>query len=159
MWWCACGQPKLWSGDVFGEHNSQHLVDPYSFSHMLHGLIFYGALTWLVPRMSFAWRMAWATVIECGWELLENSPWVIERYRAATAAQGYSGDSIVNIWGDIGSCALGAWLASKLGIRWSLALFVATELILLWLIRDNLTLNVVMLVWPLPGLKAWQTGE
>ena len=99
-----------------------------------------------------------ALALEAGWEILENSPWVIERYRAATAAVGYSGDSVINTLGDLGSSAIGFWIARWLGWRWTLAVLIAIELILLAVIRDNLTLNVLMLVLPLPGLKEWQQG-
>ena len=103
-------------------------------------------------------RLLIALAIEAGWEVLENSPLIIARYRAATAAVGYSGDSIVNSAGDVLSCALGFWLASRLRWWWSVAIFVAVELIMLALIRDNLTLNVIMLLWPLDAIRRWQAG-
>src|SRR5687768_8170736 len=107
IWWCACRTPTPYSTDVTSPHNSQHLLDAYSFSHLLHGIIFYWCLRLLAPRVSPAWMLVIALTIEAGWEVLENSPLVIARYRAATAAQGYSGDSIVNSAGDVLSCALG----------------------------------------------------
>jgi hypothetical protein len=158
-WWCKCGGAQLWIGSAFSEHTSQHLVDPYSFSHVLHGFLFWWLLAWLTPRLALGWQFVCALALEAGWEILENSPWVIERYRAATAAVGYSGDSVINTLGDLGSAAVGFWIARWLGWRWALALLIAIELMLLITIRDNLTLNVLMLLVPLPpGLKEWQQG-
>lgn len=156
VWWCACRTPTPFSADPASSHNSQHFADWYSFSHLLHGLIFFGALWFFRARLTLAWRLAIAVAVEAAWEMLENSPIIIERYRAATAAQGYSGDSIVNSLGDILACVLGFFLARALGLRLSLVLFVAVELVMLYLIRDNLTLNVVMLVWPIDAVRAWQ---
>src|SRR4051812_17714037 len=107
VWWCACGRPTPWSSDVHGPHNSQHLFDPYSLTHVLHGVLFCGLLVWLVPRRPAAWRLWLAVVLESVWEVVENSNAVIERYRAATAAQGYTGDSVANSLGDILSCVVG----------------------------------------------------
>lgn len=158
IWWCACRTPTPFSTDVTSPHNSQHLLDAYSFSHLLHGIIFYWCLRLLAPRVSPAWMLVIALAIEAGWEVLENSPLVIARYRAATAAQGYSGDSIVNSAGDVLSCAAGFFLARRLGWLLSIALFVAVELVMLVLIRDNLTLNIIMLLYPMEWLKQWQMG-
>ena len=158
IWWCACRTPTPFSTDVNSSHNSQHLLDPYSFSHLLHGLIFYGCLRLLAPRAGAGWMLVTALAVEAGWEVLENSPLVIARYRAATAAKGYTGDTIVNSAGDVLSCALGFFVAARLGWRWSVALFVAVELVMLALIRDNLTLNVIMLLYPLEAIRQWQSG-
>ncbi len=161
-WWCKCEGAQLWIGAAYSEHTSQHLADPYSFSHMLHGFLFWWLLAWLLawlaPRLALGWQFVIALALEASWEILENSPWVIERYRQATAAVGYSGDSVINTLGDLASAGAGFWLARWLGWRWTLALLVAIELILLAAIRDNLTLNVLMLAVPLPGLKEWQSG-
>ena len=157
-WWCQCGGAELWISAAYSEHTSQHLVDPYSFSHVLHGFLFWWLIAWLAPRLALGWQFVIALALEAAWEILENSPWVIERYRSATAAVGYSGDTVVNALGDLASAALGFWLARLLGWRWTLAIFVAVELILLAAIRDNLTLNVLMLFVTLPGLKQWQLG-
>ena len=157
-WWCSCGQPFLWVGDVHSSHCSQHLFDPYSFTHVLHGVVFCGILTWAVPPLLPNWRLFLAVLVESLWELLENSQVVIQRYRAATIALGYEGDSIVNSLSDILCCAAGFVLARRLGLRRSAILFVLTELILLVWIRDNLTLNVLMLVYPIDAIKAWQSG-
>jgi hypothetical protein len=160
VWWCACRTPTPFSADVGSMHNSQHLFDPYSFSHLLHGIIFYSAL-WLIPqtrRLSVGWQLAIANAVELGWELIENSPIVIDRYRSATAALGYSGDSIVNSGGDLISCAAGFLVARWLGWKGSLAIVLIVELTMLYLIKDNLALNVLMLLWPIDAIRAWQTG-
>jgi Protein of unknown function (DUF2585) len=158
-WWCRCGHFTPWSGNIHSEHNSQHLLDPYSFTHVEHGLFLYALLRplarWLGPRS----RLILAVVLEALWEVLENSPAVIERYRQATIALGYAGDSVVNSLGDIAACALGFFLAKRLPVRWSVALVVAVELGLLAIYRDNLALNVLMLVFPLESVKAWQMGH
>lgn len=158
IWWCACRTPTPFSTNVASSHNSQHLLDAYAFSHLLHGIIFFWVLRLIFPKLKAAWALLVALAIEAGWEILENSPMVIERYRAATASLGYSGDSIVNSLGDILSCAVGFWLARQIGWRWSIALFVAVELVMLYLIRDNLTLNVIMLLYPIQAIKQWQIG-
>jgi hypothetical protein len=158
LWICACGQLWLWSGDVWSSDNSQHWFDPYSFTHLLHGVVFCGALAWLAPRLALLWRLWLALVIESLWEVVENSEFIIQRYREATAALGYQGDTIVNSVGDILICGFGFWLAWRLGLRRSAALFVVTELILLLWIRDNLTLNVIMLLYPIEAIKTWQVG-
>jgi hypothetical protein len=156
-WWCACGQWFLITVDAWGSHNSQHLLDPYSLTHLLHGVLFCGLLSLAAPRLSLAWRFALAVAIECAWEVFENSSFVINRYRTATAALGYQGDSVANSLGDILSCAFGFWLAGRLGWWKSLVLFLAIEIVLLLWIRDCLVLNIVMLVFPLKGVRAWQT--
>jgi hypothetical protein len=159
LWWCACGQPNLWAGDTKSSHNSQHVFDPYSLTHVLHGVIFYGLLTWGLPRMSLAWRLALAVSLEAGWEVFENTELVIQRYRTATLALGYQGDTVANSLGDVVSCAIGFLLARRLRIRYSVALFVAIEVVLLFWIRDSLLLNIVMLIHPMEAIKAWQMGH
>jgi hypothetical protein len=158
LWWCACGRWSPWSSDAWGSHTSQHLFDPYSFTHVSHGLVLYGVLAVILRRVPLGWRLTFAVCLECAWELVENSAFVIARYRSATASVGYEGDTVANSLGDILTCAVGFWLASRLGLRWSLALFTVVELVLLWWIRDNLTLNVVMLIYPLDAVRAWQNG-
>jgi hypothetical protein len=159
---CACGTVKLWHGVVQSAENSQHIADWYSFSHIIHGLLFYGAahLLWrkwrLLGGVAARWALPIAVAIEASWELLENSPIIIDRYRAVTVSWGYSGDSIVNSMADIGWMIFGFWLASRLPVRASIALAVAFELFTLFMIRDNLTLNVLMLVWPLEAVRQWQ---
>jgi len=157
VWWCACGSWNLWA-DAQSSHSSQHLFDPYSFTHILHGVLICGLFALGLPRLDRAWALPLAVLLEAGWEILENSPFIIDRYRTATIALGYTGDSISNSLGDIFSCALGFLAARRFGWRWSIALVVATELILLFWIRDNLLLNIVMLIWPIEAIKNWQAG-
>ena len=158
LWWCACGEPVPWSWDIWTRHNSQHVVDPYSFTHVLHGVLFYGALAWAVPRWPVAWRLGLALALEVGWEVLENSTFVIERYRTATLALEYSGDSIINSVGDVAACALGFFVARRVGLWPSVALFLVTEGVLLLWIRDDLLLSTVMLIYPLEAIMTWQMG-
>jgi hypothetical protein len=159
---CACGTVKLWHGVVGSAENSQHLADWYSFSHVIHGLIFYAFahLFWRKWRWfdgaPSRWALPIAVAIEASWEVLENSPMIIDRYRAVTVSFGYAGDSIVNSLADIGWMAAGFWLASRLPWKSSLALAAAFELFTLAMIRDNLTLNVLMLAWPLDAVRQWQ---
>jgi hypothetical protein len=158
VWWCQQGDWRPVAVKVDSPHNSQHLFDPYSLSHVLHGVLFFGVLWLFRRRLSLDLRAAIAAAIEIGWEILENSPIVINRYRTATAALGYTGDSIVNSLGDVTSFVLGFYVARKLGLWWSLAIFVAVEGVMLLLMRDNLTLNVLMLLWPIDAIRKWQSG-
>ena len=161
---CACGTIKLWWGTVQSAENSQHIADWYSFSHVIHGLLFYffAHLLWrrwkLFGGKRGIWALPIAVAFEGFWELLENSPLIIDRYRAVTVSYGYEGDSVLNSLSDIGFMALGFWIASKLPWKASLALAIAFELFTLFMIRDNLTLNVLMLVWPLDAVRQWQAG-
>ena len=154
--WCKCGGLSPWSWDIWSSHNSQHLVDPYFFTHVLHGVVLCGLLYWLPGRVSEASRFLTAVILEAGWEILENSPTIIERYRAATISKDYFGDSIMNSAGDLIACIVGYLLARRLGFRNSNVFFLLTELILLLTIRDSLLLNVLMLVWPVEAIKRWQ---
>jgi hypothetical protein len=158
VWWCVCRTPRVWIGDVWTSHCSQHLSDPYSLTHLSHGLIFFGLLYPLRRWLTQAWRFVIAVGIAAGWEVLENSQFIINRYRTATMSLDYLGDSVVNSVGDILCAGLGFWLARWLGWWRTVLLFVASELLLLALIRDNLTLNVIMLVWPIEAVKAWQAA-
>jgi len=133
-------------------------LDPYSFTHVLHGFVLCGLLALIVPRLSQIWQLWLAVSIEALWEVLENSEFVIRRYREETAALGYHGDTIVNSLGDILVCGLGFVLARRLGLRRTLVLFVVTEVVLAIWIRDNLTLNILMLIYPIEGVKEWQAG-
>jgi hypothetical protein len=159
---CTCGTVKLWHGVVQSAENSQHLADWYTFSHVIHGLIFFAGAHLLWRRLQMfdgaptRWALPIAVALEASWELLENSPRVIDRYRSVTASFGYSGDSIVNSMADIGWMALGFWIASRLPWKASLALALAFELLTLAVIRDNLTLNVLMLVYPVEAIRDWQ---
>jgi hypothetical protein len=153
---CACGTIDLW-GQV-GPQQSQMLADWYSPSHVIHGLIFYALLWKLVPRWPVERRLLVALLVEAAWEIAENTPLVIDRYREATMALGYSGDSILNSVSDIAMMVLGFLAARRLPVRASIALAVALELLTLAVIRDNLTLNVWMLLWPTDALRSWQAG-
>jgi hypothetical protein len=158
LWICACGAVYLWSGNIWSSDNSQHIFDPYSFTHILHGVVFCWILTWLFPRMALMWRFFMAIVVESLWEVVENTEFVIQRYRETTASLDYFGDTIINSVADIALCGLGFLLAYYVGFKRSLVLFVATELILLFWIRDSLILNVIMLVYPIEAIKQWQVG-
>lgn len=158
--WCKWDSP-LWliSLDAWSKHNSQHLLDPYSFSHYLHGFIFFWFLNLVLgKKVSYSWLLVMAVGIECGWELLENSPLIIDKYRANTASLEYYGDSLLNSFGDILSCGFGFWCANKLKFVRSLALFVLIELFMIWWIRDSLIINIIMLTFPIEAIKIWQMG-
>jgi hypothetical protein len=159
---CTCGYVTLWWNDPNSFGNSQMLFDWYSPSHLIHGLLFYAFahLLWRKWKLFGGRPALWALPIAVGfegfWELLENSPLIINRYRAVTINNGYNGDSVLNSMSDLACMTLGFLLASRLPARASVALAVGLELLTLWIIRDNLTLNVVMLVWPLQAIRAWQ---
>ena len=158
IWICECGTIKLWEGGVNTSGNSQHLSDWYTPSHIIHGFLFYW-FAWLLLRgRPLGVRLGLATFIEAGWEILENSPLIIERYRTATMALNYFGDSILNSAMDTIWMAIGFLLAWRLPVWLTIAIAVAFEVLTAYVIRDNLTLNVVMLVWPVEAIKAWQGG-
>jgi hypothetical protein len=158
VWWCAHRDFRIVSLVVNSPHTSQHLLDPYSLSHALHGILFFGFF-WLFRNwMSLRWRLVAATAVEVAWELMENSPFIINRYRATTMSLGYEGDSIINSLGDVLSFVVGFYIARIAGLWWSIAAFVVIELAMLWLIRDNLALNVLMLLWPIDAIRRWQSG-
>jgi hypothetical protein len=154
---CTCGRIELWHGAV-DSGNSQHLFDWYSPSHVIHGFLFYAAGWLLLRRVPIGWQLVLATAIEAAWELAENSPAVIDRYRTATIALGYTGDSVINSLADIGCMMAGFALARRLPVAATIALAVMFELVTLWVIRDNLTLNVLMLLWPIEAIRQWQAA-
>ena len=159
IWFCSCGYVLLWAGDIWSADNSQHIFDPYSFTHILHGFGFFWLLYLIVPRLSLGWRLWIALLIESAWEVAENSSAIIDRYREATLALGYNGDTILNSLSDILLCGFGFWLARRMGWKLTLALFIATEVILAFWIRDGLLLNMLMLIHPIESIKAWQMGK
>jgi len=142
--------------DIWSSSQSQRVLDPYSFSHIIHGFVFYGLLHLVARKLPIGARLAGAVALEACWEILENSPLIIDRYRAVTIAQGYIGDSVLNSLSDIVMAATGFLLAWRLSFKASVAFIVATELVMLVLIRDNLTLNIVMLAYPIEAIRQWQ---
>ena len=156
---CKCGYVKLWHGEVVSSENSQHISDWYTPSHIIHGFLFFGFLWLVARRLSLGWRLAIATAVECLWEIVENSDAVIERYRSVTISLDYYGDSVLNVVADVVAMIVGFWLASKLPVWLTVALALGFEALTLWLIRDGLALNVIMLLYPLDWIAEWQAGR
>lgn len=156
VWWCKSGDHAVYINESASSHTSQHFFDPYSFTHMGHGILFYWMACLIFPKLTIQWKFFVTMAVEAVWEIFENSAYVIEKYRANTVSLDYVGDSIANSSGDFAACAAGFLIAYKIGWRFSIAFFLVVELILTLWIRDSLLLNIVMLVVPLDAVKEWQ---
>lgn len=155
---CDCGFVKVWEGVVLSSGTSQHISDWYTFSHIIHGFLFYALLWWLFPKMSFGVRLLIAMGIEITWEIAENTPWVIQAYREQALAQGYMGDSVLNSVLDTVFMMLGFWFARKAPIMATIAIGLFFELWVAYVIRDNLTLNILNFIYQFDFIHRWQSG-
>ncbi|MEO8573518.1 MAG: DUF2585 family protein [Pyrinomonadaceae bacterium] len=159
IWWCKHGDFRLYVHDAWNSgHTSQHLFDPYTFTHVLHGVMFFWLARLFFKKLSGSWTFVIAIFAEAAWEVFENSAYIIDKYRQNTASLDYFGDSIANSFGDLLACALGFWVAAKLGLWKSLAFFLLVELVLMFWIRDGLLLNIFMLLAPSEAVREWQAG-
>lgn len=158
LWICSCGTVRFWVGDIWSDQMSQQITDWYTFSHIVHGFLFYGLLFLLVSRAPVLLRLVIAVAIEGAWEIAENTPWVIEAYRQQALARGYVGDSILNSLMDTVSMMTGFALAALLPWRVTVALALAMEIGVGWLVHDNLTLNILNFIHRFPAIEAWQSS-
>lgn len=157
VWWCKLGDYAIYINEAWNSsHTSQHLLDPYTFTHILHGVMFFWLINLIFKKYSFSWQLFIAVFVECAWEILENSNFIIEKYRKNTASLDYFGDSIFNSIGDVFACAFGFIVAYKLGVWRSFLLFLLVELFLIFWIRDSLLINIIMLIYPIDAIKTWQ---
>jgi Protein of unknown function (DUF2585) len=156
--WCECGSIKLWHGEVMSSENSQHIADWYSFTHIIHGFGLYGIFWLALRRWSLKLRFLLTALVEVAWEVFENTDFVIGRYRDGTIALGYYGDSVINAGVDVLFCLLGFVLAARLPVWATIALAAALEAVLAYAIRDNFTLNIIMLIYPFEAIGEWQLG-
>jgi hypothetical protein len=159
VWSCELGDFSPVIMDAWGPHNSQHLIDPYVFSHLLHGVVLFFVFNFSLLKRKPLWGLVWVTALEATWEVFENTPYTIDRYRSMTAAVGYTGDSVINSIGDLLACVAGWFLARKIGIVWSIVLYLALEIGCAIWIKDNLTLNVIQIIHPIESIKKWQSGQ
>ncbi len=153
---CACGYFEFWTSDTCSANNSQQLFDPYNFTHLLHGFLFFWLIALLFKRLTAGWQLWLALFLESAWEVFENTSFVINKYRTETAALGYQGDTVVNSLGDLACALVGFLIARQLGFRRSLILFVLVEAVLILWIHDSLLLQILMLVRPVEAIKSWQ---
>ncbi|AOL93876.1 DUF2585 family protein [Porphyrobacter sp. LM 6] len=159
-----CGYVKLWHGQINDGGNSQHIANWYTPSHIIHGMIFYAFGWWMFVKRgwggatAFRWGLPLAVFLEAAWEVLENTPMVINRFRSVTANWGYTGDSVLNSGADIVWMAFGFWLAFRLPVKVTIALALIGELVAGYVVRDNLTLNVIMLLFPVDAIAQWQAA-
>ena len=153
---CSCNRILIWVGEICSSNNSQQLLDPYSFTHILHGFLLFWIITLLFRRLGPEWQISLALVCEAGWEVFENTPYVIDRYRTETAALGYQGDTVLNSLGDLMCAFIGILIARQLGFRRSVIVFLILEIILIYTIHDSLLLEILMLVRPIAAIKQWQ---
>ncbi|WP_261969051.1 DUF2585 domain-containing protein [Prosthecodimorpha staleyi] len=158
-WICPCGSVKLWHGVIDSAETSQHLLDWYSATHVLHGILFFAGVRLILPRLAVRQLALIALAVEVGWELIENTPVIVERYRVQALARGYTGDSILNSLSDSAMAMFGLGLAAWLPIRITIGLVLAVEIGLAAIVRDNLTLNVLQLIHPVAAISAWQAGR
>jgi hypothetical protein len=159
IWWCKSGDAAVYVHQAWNSsHTSQHFFDPYTFTHVLHGVLFFWLAGLIFSKLELNRQFLISIAAEAGWEVLENSAYVIEKYRENTASLDYFGDSIMNSVGDIVACASGFWIAAAVGKWRSLIFFFVIELVLLLWIRDGLLLNILMLLWPIDGIKNWQAN-
>ena len=156
--WCRCGYIKFWHGVVFSSENSQHIADFYTFSHVIHGFAFFWILWLVARRLPVGWRSVIAVIVEAAWEIFENSDLIINRYREATISLDYYGDSVINSTADIVAMVVGFWLAARLPVWVTITLTLLMEVVVGLFIRDNLTLNIIMLISPIQAIKTWQSG-
>jgi hypothetical protein len=157
IWWCKLGDYAIYVNEAWNSsHTSQHFLDPYTFTHVLHGVMFFWLARLIFYKLSTGWQFFIVITAESAWEVLENTNYIIEKYRENTASLDYFGDSIFNSLGDVLACAVGLWIAFQLGWWKSLAFFLLTEIVLLLWIRDSLLLNILMLIYPLDSVKQWQ---
>ena len=153
---CSCNRIHLWVSDICSSNNSQQFLDPYSFTHILHGFLLFWIISLLFRRLPLEWQISLALVCEAAWEAFENTPYVINRYRTATAALGYQGDTVLNSLGDLTCAFIGILIARQLGYRRSFIVFVVVEVILIFTIHDSLLLEILMLVRPIAAIRHWQ---